>query len=304
MPELPEVETVRRTLAQAVVGCIITSVKVRRRSVIDGPATPAALLVGRRIVAVDRHGKELLIRSEIRGQSSTKKTGAGAKAGTAGQSGAGDPCLIVHLGMTGSLYFEPGAAADVTTIKRSVPKKHVHVLWTMDNGGQIAFYDPRRFGGIWPFSSPDEVQVLRWQRLGPDAQKITAGQLHQRLSQTDRAIKAALLDQTVLAGLGNIYVDELLFACRIHPGTMASSLGKPQVEMMIRQVRSLLRRAIRACGSTVRNYRDANGHSGKFQLQHQVYDRGGDSCRVCGRELGILKIGGRTTVFCRNCQRA
>ena len=250
MPELPEVETTRRGIL-AVVGGTISAVDVRRAGVIEGAREPAALLMGCRVTQVLRWGKELLIGG---------KTGKHAE----------ERAIGVHLGMTGSLRLYQ---AQPTEDRR----KHTHVVWTLADGRRLEFHDPRRFGGVWTFTSMQEAQALRWTKLGPDALIITPTQLHAGLQRTRRALKAALLDQTVIAGLGNIYVDELLFRAGVHPGLRASRLRLERVEMMVPLMRDLLRRAIRGRGSTVRDYLDGEGKQGSFQFQHQVYGRGGEA---------------------------
>ena len=276
MPELPEVETVRAALADRVTHRTIQGVNVHCTAVVKGgPATALALLVGQRIAQADRHGKELLIRTAV--------------------PPAEGACLCVHLGMTGSLrYWPPGEY----TIQ-----KHDHVVWQLDNGGEIVFRDPRRFGFIRPFDSVAALYNQRWRRLGPDAQRITATQLHERLQHTRRAIKVALLNQTILAGMGNIYVDELLFRIGIDPRASACALSQPIVGKMVRAMRGILAQAIRANGSTVRDYRDGIGRPGRFQLQHKVYGRSRERCLICTTFLKTTRIGGRTTVYCPTCQK-
>ena len=274
MPELPEVERVRRTLQTKVVGKKVSSLHVRRRDVVHGSSKPKSLLVGKRIECIDRHGKQLCL-----------------------VAGGDQSCVCVHLGMTGSLRYlrqpQNGPALD----------NHCHVIWRFERGGQLVFRDPRRFGGLWTFAQRQDLWQRRWKTLGPDAMTITANQLYEKLMRTDRAMKSALLDQHVLAGLGNIYVDELLFSCRLHPHTPASVLTKAKTRQMVRHMRRLLERVVAAGGSTLRDYVDVNGHQGGFQLLHRVYGRGGKPCKTCRRQLSTCKIAGRTTVFCSHCQR-
>ena len=278
MPELPEVETVRRSLEPCLMGRTIQAVELLRPDVVTGSATPAALLVGQTVTALQRHGKQLAMVGSQRG-----KNGSPAR------------CICVHLGMTGSLRYFQG---------RTPPGRHNHVVWQLQGGGRVLFADPRRFGGLWTFASRAALLERRWAVLGPDALTVSPTLLHARLMGTRRPLKSALLDQSVVAGLGNIYVDELLHACGLHPCTPAGTLTFAQVGPLVRRMRRLLGRAIEAGGSTVRDYVDGTGRQGGFQLRHQVYGRAGEQCRGCGAVLEQLIVGGRTTVFCSGCQRS
>lgn len=277
MPELPEVENVRRTLAGRLIGRTVAAVDVRRADVVEGEATPAApeaLLVGDAVERIERLGKQLAI---------------------VGGSGR---VVCVHLGMTGSLVVrampQPAEA----------PPPHTHVVWRFAGGDELHFRDPRRFGGVWTFPSEAALRERRWHALGEDALVITPAALAAALSRKRQGIKATLLDQAVLAGMGNIYVDELLFACGIHPLRPAGSLGPVEVRTLVTRMRRLLNRAIEAGGSTLRDYVDGNGDAGGFQLRHKVYGRGGQPCRGrgCGCELASIAVAGRTTVYCAACQ--
>lgn len=274
MPELPEVENVRRSLAQRVVGRRVAGVALHRADVVTGDRSPAAMLAGRRITQVTRHGKQLAIHSDK------------------------DACLCVHLGMTGSLCYRTGTADDPS----SDPTSHIHVVWTLDGADRFEFRDPRRFGGIWTFPSPHALHKERWEALGDDALLVTPERLAQTLAHSKRPIKAALLDQSVVAGLGNIYVDELLFACGIHPASPSRRLKGVIVETLVQEMRRILNRAIQTGGSTLRDYVDAEGNAGSFQDHHQVYGRSGEPCRACGVTLRSRVMLGRTTVWCPACQ--
>ena len=273
MPELPEVETVRRTLARAALGRVVESADVRRTDVVRGAVSDTALLVGRRITGVVRHGKQLAV--------------------VAGGLGADASCVCVHLGMSGSLRVGNGTTTH---------DAHSHVVWQLDGGRSVVFRDPRRFGGVWLFPSEADLHATRWSALGPDALQIRPTDLHQRLQRTRRAIKAALLDQSVVAGLGNIYVDELLFQIGVHPERPADTIGLRETQRLVRVMRQLLTKAIAAGGSTLRDYTDADGRSGRFQQAHLVYGRAGAPCRQCDTQLEAVTLASRTTVFCPRCQ--
>ncbi|MEM8738470.1 MAG: bifunctional DNA-formamidopyrimidine glycosylase/DNA-(apurinic or apyrimidinic site) lyase [Planctomycetota bacterium] len=289
MPELPEVETVRRTLEARVVGRRVVNVWVERADVVRGDT--AGLLRGERVERVTRRGKQLAMIGDVGG------------------------CLCVHLGMSGSLRLgkgdtgtevpEPrGRAGEVPgRIPGGIPGgDHVHVVWGLEGGDEVRFRDPRRFGGVWMFGSEAELHERRWDKLGPDGLSITPGQLHAGLSRTRRALKAALLDQHLVAGLGNIYADELLFAVRIHPLRRADSVSPDEARRLVRTARRLLDRAIKAGGSTLRDYTDAYGQAGGFQTRHRVYGRAHQPCPRCRIPLDTLVVAGRTTTACPTCQ--
>jgi len=166
----------------------------------------------------------------------------------------------------------------------------------------MLFRDPRRFGGIWTAPDFDTLFMHRWRELGPDALTITAQRLRNAVARSNRPIKAALLDQAVLAGVGNIYADEALFRAAIHPARQARSLAQEEITSLARALRSVLRSSIRGGGSTLRDYADANGKAGRFVARHAVYGRAGETCVQCGELLHSEVIAQRTTVFCESCQ--
>lgn len=288
MPELPEVEHLRRTLEPRLIGAKILAVDLRRRDVVRdcggkrrGEVSDADLLAGARIARLMRHGKNLAIVGD-RGR-----------------------VICVHLGMSGQLFLRTSAP----TAKRSAKGvwKHEHCVWRLRSANgrasMLVFRDPRRFGGLWLFDSIESLQACRWEYLGPDALLVTARQLHRALHGARRSVKAALLDQGALAGVGNIYADEALFLAQIHPLSQASSLAKPQTTTLARSIRTVLKRAIDAGGSSIRSYVDGNGNAGEFTLEHRVYGRGEAPCFRCGSTLVQTTVAQRTTVFCTRCQR-
>jgi formamidopyrimidine-DNA glycosylase len=183
---------------------------------------------------------------------------------------------------------------------REPVEKHTHLIIRLARSNdEIRFRDPRRFGGIfWLGRDVDTSESL----LGPEPLAVRPQALAARLKRTRRAIKSALLDQNLLAGLGNIYVDESLFEARIHPLTPANALHDVQVRRLSRAIKLTLRRAIRHGGSTLRDYVDANGESGAFQILHRVYGRENESCRQCKSPIQRIVLGGRSTHFCARCQ--
>ena len=273
MPELPEVETVVRTLAPHLVGQRIAAIRHLRSDIVE-PRTIdlAQLLQNRRVIGITRRGKKILIQLE------------------------GEAILCIHLGMTGRLTVEP--AADPI-------KPHTHLIADLSNLKseisklQLRFRDPRRFGGIWWLCNGEAHDT----NLGPEPLKIRPAQLVARLSKTRRAIKTALLDQRLVAGIGNIYADESLFHARIYPTIPADRLTREQVFRLNRAIKLILRRAINHRGSSLRDYVDADGEEGGFQLLHRVYDREGEPCVRCKRPIKRIVLGGRSTHFCPHCQR-
>jgi formamidopyrimidine-DNA glycosylase len=178
---------------------------------------------------------------------------------------------------------------------------HMHMELELDSAERLRFRDPRRFGGVWwlgnaPLAADDG--------MGPEPLKLRPAQLVRRLHRTTRAVKNALMDQSVVAGLGNIYVDESLFAAGIHPLAPANELTVQQVGKLNRAIKTTLNRAIRHRGSTLRDYMDAEGGSGAFQKFHRVYDRAGEPCRRCQTPIARIVLGGRSTHFCPSCQKA
>jgi len=284
MPELPEVESVRRSLAKRVLGRAVRAVELRRGDIVEGDRSPAALLAGCTIHAIERHGKQLALLGSPGNGSFDRNTAT---------------CVCVHLGMTGSLCHR-SASREQEANRRS--RDHVHVVWQLDDGSLVEFRDPRRFGGLWTFANPAALWDARWSALGEDALRIDAEQLLAKLARTPRPIKAALLDQNLVAGLGNIYVDEVLFALGVHPLSRSYGFDRSRVQAMTGHIRRILNEAIRAGGSTLRDYVDANGDAGGFQDRHKVYGRAGQACVNCGTTLEGLTVLGRTTVFCPTCQ--
>jgi formamidopyrimidine-DNA glycosylase len=265
MPELPEVQTVVNTLRPRVVGRRIARIRLNRTDILSPAGTDLpSLLAGRTIDNITRRGKRIVF---------TLDTG---------------DRFYVHLGMTGRLILNSPDDALLP---------HTHLLLDLDNQSELRFADPRRFGGIWWLGSNHATDDM-----GPDPLRTRPQQLAKRLARTTRAIKNALLDQTVLAGLGNIYVDESLFAAGIHPLTPANTLPAAQIARLNRAIKSTLRSALRHRGSTLRDYRDADGLPGDFQSRHRVYDREGNPCPKCRTPIRRIVLGGRSTHFCPKCQ--
>jgi formamidopyrimidine-DNA glycosylase len=269
MPEWPEVETVRRTLSEILCGARITSIELLRSDIVHGQTT---LLKGDTLSNINRHGKQLAL---------------------VGRSGA---CVCIHLGMSGRLCVDP-----------TPWPTHTHIVWHLQTAQgkrcRLVFADPRRFGGVWGFASREELADQRWSKLGPDAMRIRPADLHRRLTHTQRGLKATLLDQSVLAGLGNIYADELLWMTRLHPSRPASTLLIEDARRLVSAMRRLLGQAVEQGGSSLRDYVDGQGRPGGFQRHHRAYGRAGQPCQRCKFSLLSVPLAGRTTTWCPQCQR-
>jgi formamidopyrimidine-DNA glycosylase len=276
MPELPEVETIRRSLLAHVQGRTITRVKFGNfAGVISGtdPDTFAALITGRSVAGIRRRGKYLLVDLDD-------------------ESG-----FIVHLRMTGNLSIS--RAADE-------PVRFEQVAMVLDNGYSMRFSDQRKFGRI-EYRPADRFRPLE-NKLGPEPleSRFTAGYLAGRLRGRTAPIKALILDQRMIAGIGNIYADEALFRSRIHPLVPGGMLSESQIRSLVRSIRSILRDAIEHRGTTFSSYRDADGAMGSNQFRLSVYGKGrrGEPCLRCSSPLAAITVGGRTSHYCPRCQPA
>ena len=275
MPELPEVETVRRTLEPRVLGRRVTVARLRRRDICEllpgAKRTPEHLLQGATITKTLRHGKQLALIAD------------------------GGRVVCIHLGMSGVVSW-------ATSLPRFTSADHAHAWWRLDDGSAIVFADPRRFGGLWLSPDMATLQREKWGVLGVDALVVYGRALRQAAGESERIVKAALLDQSVLAGVGNIYADESLFVARIAPTRACLTLSEVEWERLAAAVRKVLGDALEGGGSTLRDYRDSNGQRGTFQLRHAVYGRGGEACLVCRGMLRHAVLGQRMTVWCPACQ--
>lgn len=286
MPELPEVETIRRTLAAHLAGERLERVEVLHAHFLVGvePGRFEGLYAGARVEALDRRGKYLILRFA-----------------------AGLPAWLVHLRMTGRLYYRadpPAPGGD----------PHLHLRARLAGGGWLLFRDVRKFarlyllaeasgeggaeGGLFPLPPG-------WRQLGPDALDggLTPARLARALAGRRAPVKALLLDQRLLAGLGNIYSDEALWRARIHPARAGGSLRSAEIRRLWAAVRGVLAEAIDWRGTTFSDYLDGEGFPGGFAVRLEAYGRTGQPCRRCGRPLESLRLGGRSATFCPRCQR-
>ncbi|MDB4775766.1 bifunctional DNA-formamidopyrimidine glycosylase/DNA-(apurinic or apyrimidinic site) lyase [bacterium] len=285
MPELPEVEAIRRQVRRVVMGGRIHKAMVRRRDVVrdrsnhrKGRLFTKDLGRGQVVDSVERRGKQLLV----------------------GFSDGGG--MVVRLGMSGRITLEDGS-------KRNPVVAHQHLVWMVESPRpsqspiRMSFIDPRRFGGVYLFGSVEDCRERLLTGLGPEATSIPGTRLHERLGRTRRMVKAALLDQSVLAGVGNIYADEALHSAGVHPERTGQSISLVEAEKLAVAIRSTLKRAIQAGGSTLRDHVLPDGSPGAFVGEHRVYGRGGKPCLACGKELEMLQIASRSSIFCPRCQR-
>jgi formamidopyrimidine-DNA glycosylase len=283
MPELPEVETVLRGLKKHVLGRRISGVEVSHPQVIVGsPDDFTESVRGREIRRGTRKGKAIAL----------ELGPPEGHPGRPGRDGGGSRYLLVRLGMTGRLTVNPSAAPlDL----------HTHVRIALDDGREeIRYRDPRRFGRL-RCCTPEELDEI-FGGLGPDAPAISRQQFLAALRGRRGAIKSWLMNQQVLAGLGNIYADEALFAARIHPLAPAGRISAAAAGCLLRAVKNVLRRAVELQGTSFSDYIDIEGRPGNYLPRLKVYQRTGEPCRRCKRPIQRLVIGGRSSHFCSHCQ--
>jgi formamidopyrimidine-DNA glycosylase len=290
MPELPEVETVAKSVHQRIHGERIESVWLgsKPEPFKTDPVAMEAALAGARIEAVRRVGKHIVFDLE-------RDAAADAPAGHSG------PQWIVHLGMTGRLLV----------VERDVPRPaHTHAVLSLSSGRELRFVDARRFGrlALHLRSEPHDAKGISGQPTGfqgPGSEPLTISvdDFAALFRGRKLAIKAALLNQRLLHGVGNIYADESLFRAGIRPSTPAGRISRARLAVLHKALQAVLRSAIELGGSSVSDYVDAAGVRGFFQLEHRVYGRPGEPCKVCGAAIRRTMIGGRSTHACPRCQR-
>ena len=274
MPELPEVETVRRSLLACLKDLSITAVNVRMPKLIQNLTAEefALAIIGRTVRDIDRRGKYLLVRL------------------------SGEYTLVIHLRMTGQLRYSPP----------DVPEPpHTHIIIHLSDGKELRYTDIRQFG-FW-FLAPDDIidQVSRTNTLGPEplADSLTLEWFASLITGKKGRIKALLLNQQFVAGVGNIYADEALFGAGIHPERRADTLISTEIEALYHSLRNVLAQGVRMRGTSFSDYVDGLGESGSFQHELKVYGRAGETCAVCGTPIARLVVAGRGTHICPNCQK-
>jgi formamidopyrimidine-DNA glycosylase len=272
VPELPEVETVVRDLRPLLVGRRLGPISVSKHSLRRPWVSDWDLpLAGRRVVDVRRRGKWIvLVLDRAR-------------------------YLVIHLGMTGRLTVEPTAMP---------PAKHTHLIIGVGGDRQLRFRDVRRFGSATLFEGDEALaRFFEESSLGPEPFDCDPADWQDKFKRTTRSLKAVLLDQRVVAGVGNIYADESLFVARLHPARKGNALSVAEAERLRRAVAAVLTRAIERRGSTIRDYVGGSGRRGGYQEEFRAYGRTGDPCQRCGTPIQRVRLAGRATHYCPRCQR-
>jgi formamidopyrimidine-DNA glycosylase len=272
MPELPEVETIAAGLRRTAVGLVFRTIRVTRPALIrDGRAADLRRFRGASILDVRRRGKMLIVTC------------------------SGDRALVFHLKMTGRFVWEASGLP---------PDKHTHLAMAFHGKRrELRFRDVRKFGFVRCLRASRAGDCPELASLGPEPLSIAFEDFSRLLAARKGRLKSLLLNQRFLAGIGNIYADEMLFAARLHPERRAAALTAKERHRLWSAMQDILRRAVAAGGSTVRDYRSSDGHDGRFQFEHRVYGRGGAPCPRCGGLVRRHVIGGRSSFFCRRCQR-
>lgn len=274
MPELPEVETIRKTLKQLVINKTIKEVDVFWPNIIKEPDDIEQfkhLLINQTILDVHRKGKFLLFELD-------------------------EYMLVSHLRMEGKYSVHP-TGEPIT--------KHTHVIFKLTNHEELRYNDVRKFGTMHLITKGDELTQKPLAQLGPDPfeDQFTFDYFYEKLKKTSRVIKAVLLDQTVVAGLGNIYVDETLFKAGVHPLKRASQLTEKEVKSIQKEAIATLDEACRLGGTTIRSYVNGQGEMGMFQQELYVYGQENEPCKYCGKPIEKMKVAGRGTHVCAECQK-
>src|SRR5579863_4696624 len=297
MPELPEVETVARGLQARVAGRRIVSVTLRQTDFIDDPVAIERELPGRTIERIERFGKFMLLRlTEVREETEKIATESQRHRVEAEDTRIGsenERALLVHLGMTGNLA--PHFAEQPLV-------KHTHVTFLLDDGRELRYIDPRRFGRMAYLSG--ETLAAELLRFGADPLLVTAEEFATRIHGSQARIKALLLDQSVLRGVGNIYADESLWKAKIHPAKKGGQLKREETGRLLAALKKILQKAIEMRGSSISDFVDAEGFAGDYQQHHKVYGRDGMKCFRCGAKIRWMVVAGRSSHYCAVCQRA
>ncbi len=281
MPELPEVETVTRGLRLAILGRRILSVALAKTDFIDDPVALEEHLPGRRIEAVERFGKFMFLR--LSGVTEARRTA---------ENGDAEPAfLLVHLGMTGR--FAPSRAEQPR-------EKHTHISLLLDDGRELRYTDARRFGRVAYLTEVPLAEELTG--FGADPLEVSSEEFTKRICGRRARIKALLLDQSVLRGVGNIYGDESLWRAKIHPARLGAKLNREQAETLRRALQEILRKAIALRGSSISDFLDAEGEPGEYQRHHRAYGREGKCCYRCKTPIRRAIVAGRSSYFCPKCQ--
>lgn len=270
MPELPEVETVVRDLRPLLVGRTFAKIAVGKKTLRRKWSRAwEPQILGLQVQAIHRRGKWIMI-------------------------DLGQPWLLVHLGMTGQF----------TVVSPQSPREmHTHIIVTLDDANELRFRDVRRFGSVTLFPSRESLDAVFVDRVGPEPFELDSESWYRCLRGTKRNLKAILLDQTIVAGVGNIYADESLFEAGLHPRIIGCAIKSTQAEALRHAMVAVLTRAIERRGSSIRDYIGGSGLKGQFQDEFRVYGRTGEPCARCRTPIKRITLAGRSTHFCPKCQR-
>jgi len=272
MPELPEVETVKETLKKHLIGLKIVQVITPYSNIIKLKLDEFKNKVtNQKFTGIKRYGKYLFFELE-------------------------DYTLVSHLRMEGK-YLLRNNLKEIT--------KHEHVIFELDNGKYLSYHDVRKFGTMELVLKGEEKELESIKKLGYEANqsRIDYDKLYDLIHKSSRPIKAVLLDQTILTGLGNIYVDETLFLSKIHPAELANNLSKDEIIAILKNAKIVLDKAIKLGGTTIRTYQSSLGVDGRFQNELKVHTLAGESCKECNDIILKTRVGGRGTYYCPTCQK-
>ena len=273
MPELPEVETVKETLKPTLLGRIIKKVQVYYNGIIEYPEVPEfeTKLIGEKVINLNRRGKWIIIELN-------------------------DYYLLSHLRMEGKYFF---------CQKEDELNKHIHVVFTLDNDLELRYMDVRKFGKMWLIEKNkiSEIGPLKELGLEPWDPLLTPEYLQEKFKNKRLPIKTLLLDQSIITGIGNIYANEILFLSHINPLTKTNQLTTTDLQNIITNTKQELEKAIKKGGTTIRSYTSVNGVHGLFQQELSVHGKENKHCPVCHSPIVKIKVGGRGTYYCPNCQK-
>lgn len=295
MPELPEAETLVRQLRGVLLGAVLSKVRLRRKDMVTGGRSKLALLEGQKITAFLRRGK--FIGLEFRKSKLAKPPVVESEIQAfrlKAHDGRLGLILWFHLGMTGRLYLQD--LWDDTN-----PHLHLVLEWR-NHSRKLLFQDIRRFGRVFVTSSDPASFPESLKKMGPEPLEITAQNFRELFKKRFGRIKSLLLNQRLVAGIGNIYADESLFRAGIHPKKRADRLSSEELFKLHAAVQEVLSDAIAQGGSTIRDYVSLEGQTGRFQNAHKVYGKEGKSCKACGQVIQRMAVAGRSSFFCSRCQ--
>lgn len=275
MPELPEVETVVRTLEKQISKAKIENVEVFWDNIIATPGVQdfKDKISGQSFEGFGRYGKYLIFTMS-------------------------ESVLIVHLRMEGKFY--------IRNKDDRYDSKHIHVIFHLEDGRQLQYHDTRKFGKMYLYNKEANIHDYPCMKsIGYDAfdEELTSSYLYSKYHRSQKTMKQLLLDQAIMAGPGNIYVDEICFSSGIHPLTRGNKVSKAKCEVILQETRRILNGAIKYGGTTIRSYTSSLGVDGRFQLHLKVHKREGETCKVCGTEIKRIVVNTRSTYYCPTCQK-